>query len=75
MLILLILLFGINIEHSKLLVFMTVAVTAWILYVHVQSEQTLEQWNIKLIIRLGVASYSLYLWHQVIFAFYRYAIN
>lgn len=75
MLILLILLFGINIEHSKLLVFMTVAVTAWILYVHVQSEQTLEQWNVKLIIRLGVASYSLYLWHQVIFAFYRYAIN
>lgn len=30
---------------------------------------------ISVFIPLGVASYSLYLWHQVILAFYRYAIN
>lgn len=68
---------GLDLEHTKLILILTVAITAWILYTYSYSKSidAVESRYLHWIVELGVASYSIYLWHQVFFAFYRYIIN
>lgn len=75
LLLILIIASGLDIEHGKLVVILMVALTAWLLYLDAETEQAPDSWNVRWIVQLGVASYSLYLWHQVFLAFYRYCVN
>ena len=68
---------GLDLEHTKLILILTVAITAWILYTYSYSKSidAVESRYLHWIVELGVASYSIYLWHQVFFAFYRYILE
>ena len=66
-------------EMTKVRLLLTVALAACIIiYSEKESTSTTPLAGNKvlsLFVPLGMASYSLYLWHQVILAFYRYVVN
>lgn len=62
-------------ESSKVKVLLMVAASCMFIIVAQRKEELSILQNFKWIAYLGTASYSLYLWHQPIFAFYRYVID
>lgn len=66
---------GFDIDQAKIILILTVALTGWILYKTSQTTDVSTGWNIQWLVKIGAASYSIYLWHQVVFAFYRNTIS
>ena len=66
---------GFDVDHAKVILILTVAITGWILYKNSQTAEISKRWNFQWLVKIGTASYSIYLWHQVVFAFYRDTIN
>lgn len=78
LLLLTVILFAVNsdFDGKRLRLLVMVACTAGLLVYHEKTTKPFgENIAIKGIARLGMMSYSLYLWHQVILAFYRYCIT
>lgn len=73
--------FELNIRQSRLLVVITCLVFALEFYEHNQDTISVSETKlrhniiIRVVAQLGTMSYSLYLWHQVVLAFYRYCFS
>ena len=66
-------------DMAKVRLLLTVALSVLIILYSEKLTQEIPNFKgkklISLFVPLGMASYSLYLWHQVVLAFYRYIIN
>jgi peptidoglycan/LPS O-acetylase OafA/YrhL len=73
--VILILITGLTIDYGKIRVVAMVAATGWILYILNNNKEALSYNKLFWLYKLGISSYSLYVWHQFILGFYRYIIN
>lgn len=64
-----------NMEIAQIRLVLTVLITVFLVYLATRKSATQYDLNIRVVAYCGAASYSLYLWHQVILAFYRYVIS
>jgi peptidoglycan/LPS O-acetylase OafA/YrhL len=73
----LIILLSVNpeVEAKQYRLLITVFITTIFVFLSLKKEHKINKINIPAISTIGMASYSLYLWHQPILAFYRYVIN
>ena len=74
-LIILLMVFNANIGAEQYRLLLIVSITCLILWNSIVKEQSEILPNFKILSLLGMASYSIYLWHQVIIAFYRNIFN
>ena len=74
-LIMLLLLVDGNVDIDKVRLIITVLVTCVFVIIAERKENYALTSKLKWLGFLGIASYSLYLWHQVIMAFYRYTVD
>lgn len=64
-----------NMEIAQVRLVFTVLVTVVLVYLATRKTSVQYDCNLRVVAYCGAASYSLYLWHQVILAFYRYVIS
>lgn len=64
-----------NIDHNKTKLIATILITSLLLCVVQNTICFNSNLFAKGISKAGIASYSIYLWHQLIFSFYKYIIN
>jgi peptidoglycan/LPS O-acetylase OafA/YrhL len=66
-----------DLTFAQIRLLLTVTVVSTMLIFYEKSEKTGSNKNIvvRIVAKLGMMSYSLYLWHQVILAFYRYCFR
>lgn len=76
-LIALILIISINfeIDAKKIRLIIAVALTTGLLILKERDKRLLKSYKLPAIAKLGVASYSIYIFHQVVIALYRYIVN
>ena len=72
---LLILVININLSIEEARLLATVGLTSLLIYLFVKKQPSNKTFSIPFLPLLGAASFSLYLCHQIILAFYRYAFN
>lgn len=64
-----------NMEIAQIRLVLTVLITVYLVHIATRKSATQYDLNIRVVAYCGAASYSLYLWHQVILAFYRYVVS
>ena len=72
---LLILVLNVNLSIEEVRLLATVGLTSLLIYLFVEKRPSNNTLSIPILPLLGAASFSLYLCHQIILAFYRYAFN
>lgn len=72
---LLILVLKVNLSIEEVRLLATVGLTSLLIYLFVEKQPSNKTFSIPFLPLLGAASFSLYLCHQIILAFYRYAFN
>ena len=72
---LLILVLNVNLSIEEVRLLATVGLTSLLIYLFVEKQPSNKTFSILILPLLGAASFSLYLCHQIILAFYRYAFN
>ncbi len=72
---LLILVLNVNLSIEEVRLLATVGLTSLLIYLFVEKQPSNKTFSIPFLPLLGAASFSLYLCHQIILAFYRYAFN
>lgn len=72
---LLILVLKVNLSIEEVRLLATVGLTSLLIYLFVEKQPSNKTFSIPFLPLLGAASFSLYLYHQIILAFYRYAFN
>ena len=64
-----------NLDAKQYRLLIAVGFTTLLVVMSTKRSEEIPNLNIPAITTLGMASYSLYLWHQPILAFYRYVVN
>lgn len=64
-----------NMEIAQIRLVLTVLITVYLVHLATRKFTTQYDLNLRVVAYCGAASYSLYLWHQVILAFYRYVVS
>lgn len=64
-----------NMEIAQIRLVLTVLITVFLVHLATRKSATQYDLNLRVVAYCGAASYSLYLWHQVILAFYRYVVS
>ena len=64
-----------NLDGKQYRLLTTVGFTVFLVAMSTKRNELFAHFNIPVITTLGMASYSLYLWHQPILALYRYVVN
>lgn len=72
---LLILVLNVNLSIEEVRLLVTVGLTSLLIYLFVEKRPSNNTLSIPILPLFGAASFSLYLCHQIILAFYRYAFN
>ena len=72
---LLLLMINVNLTIEEVRLLATVGLTALLIYLFVEKQPSNNSISLPFLPLLGAASFSLYLCHQIILAFYRYAFN
>jgi peptidoglycan/LPS O-acetylase OafA/YrhL len=67
--------FNTNLDAKQYRLLLTVGFVSFLVVESTHKNEYLSKFRIPFITTLGMASYSLYLWHQPMLAFYRYVVN